>query len=310
MQAVFETIKRVAPFNTTVLITGESGTGKELVAKALHSNSPRAKGSFVAVNCGAIPETLIESELFGHKRGSFTDATRDKPGLFEEANGGTLFLDEIGDLKPNLQVKILRAIQERKIRRVGDEQQINIDVRIVAATLRNLEKDIKSGHFREDLFYRLNVITIHLDPLRTRPEDLSVLVDHFVKYHSKRLGLTERDLPSEIFERFKNYAWPGNIRELENCIERVLVLSNDSVVLPESLPEQILSFQNSASKEDSSFVLKEGEQNLSIKQHTRDLEIELITRALKRTKGNRTHAAKILDLSHRALLYKIKEYGL
>jgi two-component system response regulator AtoC len=289
------------------MITGESGTGKELVARAIHESSTRRTRPFIAINCGAIPETLIESELFGHKKGAFTDASRDKKGLFEEASGGTLFLDEIGELPLHLQVKLLRAIQEQQIRRVGDEQMIPIDVRIISATLRDLDEDAKAGRFREDLLYRLNVVSIHIPPLRDRPEDISILVEHFLEKHAKRLGLPVKSVPADVMQLLLKYEWRGNARELENCIERALVLSVGDAIEIDSLPAHILSAEKKlATNGDPST----NDANLSIKQRTRDLEIQLITRALEKTNGNRTHAAKILEISHRALLYKLKEYGL
>lgn len=308
MKDIFETVKRLAHFNTTVLITGESGTGKELLARAIHHNSPRRGKPFIALNCGAIPEHLMESELFGHKKGAFTDATRDKKGLFEEAHGGTIFLDEIGELPLHLQVKLLRALQEQEIRRVGEEQGISIDVRVIAATLRDLEQDVKIGRFRDDLFYRLHVVSIHLPPLRERREDIPPLVEFFQKKTAKKLGIECKQISKEALECLTKYNWRGNVRELENCIERAMVLTETEDIDLESLPENIRA----------SFYQQEGiieltdssDNNLSIKQRTRALEISLILKALRKTRGNRTHAAKILEISHRALLYKIKEYGL
>jgi two-component system response regulator AtoC len=222
------------------MITGESGTGKELLARAIHESSPRRGKSFIAINCGAIPENLMESELFGHRKGAFTDASRDKKGLFEEASGGTLFLDEVGELPLHLQVKLLRALQEQTIRRVGDEQSIPIDVRLISATLRNLESDAQAGRFREDLLYRLNVVSVHLPPLRERVEDISLLIEHFLKKHSKRLGIPAKRVGADVMKVLLEYEWRGNARELENCIERALVLSQEDVIGLESLPEQDL----------------------------------------------------------------------
>lgn len=304
--AVFDVIKRLSPFNTTVLITGESGTGKELIAHAIHENSPRRGKPFIAINCGAIPETLMESELFGHKKGAFTDASRDKKGLFEEATGGTLFLDEVGDLPLHLQVKLLRALQEQAIRRVGDEVDIAIDVRIISATLRNLDEEVRLGRFREDLLYRLNVISIHLPPLRERPEDITVLIEHFLKKHTKRLSIPEKRIPAEVLRVLVNYSWPGNARELENCLERALVLSSGDEIELQSLPQHVIEPLAGRSTGLQEFA----PTSLSIKERTATLEIDLIKRALSETKGNRTHAAKILEISHRTLLYKLKEYGL
>ena len=305
--AVFDVIKRLSPFNTTVLITGESGTGKELIANAIHENSPRRGKPFIAINCGAIPETLMESELFGHKKGAFTDASRDKKGLFEEATGGTLFLDEVGDLPLHLQVKLLRAIQEQAIRRVGDETNISIDVRIISATLRNLDEEARLGRFREDLLYRLNVISIHLPPLRERPEDITVLIEHFLKKHCSRLNIPEKRVPPDILRSLIEYSWPGNARELENCIERALVLSSGDVVEFSSLPRHIIEPLAAASDAASDEQMS---SSLSIKERTTSLEKALIKRALNQTSGNRTHAARILEISQRTLLYKLKEYGL
>jgi two-component system response regulator AtoC len=306
---IFETVKRLAQFNTTVLITGESGTGKELLARAIHESSSRRGKPFIAINCGAIPEQLMESELFGHKKGAFTDASRDKKGLFEEADGGTLFLDEVGELPLHLQVKLLRALQEHTIRRVGDEQSISIDVRVVSATLRNLEADVQSGRFREDLLYRLNVVSLHLPPLRERKEDIPVLIEHFIQKHSKRLGIPTKKVPPDITQILLEYAWRGNARELENCIERTLVLSRGDSIDLEALPDPVLR----SYRRRTHGVVKQtavDDDNLSIKQRAAALEIDLIQRALAKTGGNRTHAAKILEISHRALLYKLKEYGL
>lgn len=308
MKVMFSTVERLINFNTTVLIVGESGTGKELLARAIHQNSPRKGQPFVAVNCGAIPELLIESELFGHKKGAFTDAIRDKPGLFEEAQGGTIFLDEIGELPAHLQVKLLRTLQEKQIRRVGDDQLIDIDVRVIAATLRDLEEDVSNGRFREDLYYRLNVITIPIPPLRERREDIPVLVNYFLKKHSKQLGVAQKEIEPNALECLKDHYWRGNVRELENCVERALVLSETPLITVNDLSEQITT----GSRQERLLLShpKEDDGCLSIKRKCRELEIDLILRALNKTNGNRTHAAKILEISHRALLYKIKEYQL
>jgi two-component system response regulator AtoC len=307
-KGVFEVIKRLTPFNTTVLITGESGTGKELIARAIHENSPRRGKPFIAINCGAIPETLMESELFGHKKGAFTDASRDKRGLFEEAHGGTLFLDEVGDLPLHLQVKLLRALQQQVIRRVGDEHDIPIDVRIVSATLRDLDHEVRQGRFREDLLYRINVISIHLDPLRERPEDITILIEHFLNKHTARLGISKKTVPNDVLKALVNYSWPGNARELENCLERALVLSPGDTLELSSLPAHISA---ATTKGGERRGLDQGDnQELSIKERTLALERKLIEQALKRTDGNRTHAAKLLNISHRNLLYKIKQHGL
>jgi two-component system response regulator AtoC len=303
MQRVFETIRKIAEYKTTVLVTGESGTGKELVARALHQQSGRQNAAFIPVNCGAIPENLLESELFGHRRGAFTDATRDKKGLFEEAHHGTLFLDEIGELPLGLQVKLLRALQEEEIRRVGDNRDIRLDVRVVAATVRDLAKDVEDGRFREDLYYRLNVFGIHLPPLRDRLDDVPALVEHFMGRVNTRLGRQIQRIQPEALKWLMSYRWPGNVRELENTIEHAAVLSDGDEITRADLPDKVTAETAAPTSE-----LPEGD--LSIKRATRRIEKDLIRKALIKTGGNRTNAAKILEISHRALLYKMKEYGL
>ncbi len=303
MKKIFRTVEKVADYKTTVLLTGESGTGKELIARAIHYNSARAKKAFVAVNCGAIPENLLESELFGHVKGAFTDAIRNKKGLFEEADGGTLFLDEIGELPLSLQVKLLRVLQEEEIRRVGDNRPTKVDVRIVAATVRDLVTEVKEGRFREDLYYRLNVLALHLPPLRERREDIPLLVDHFIEVYNERLGTAVTRVQPEAMRLLMDYGWPGNVRELENTVERAIVLADDDRITVENLPPRIRE-----GKDRIRQTLLSGE--LSIKKATRLIEEELIRRALKKTNGNRTAASKLLEISHRALLYKIKRYGI
>jgi two-component system response regulator AtoC len=256
---------------------------------------------FVAINCGAIPENLLESELFGHKKGAFTDANADRRGLFEEATGGTLFLDEIGELPLNLQVKLLRALQEETIRRLGDPKDIKVDVRIITATHRDLGAEAKAGRFREDLFYRINVLPIAIPPLRTRREDIHLLIDHFLARNNIRLGTSIRGVNHGARKLLLEYAWPGNVRELENTIERAMVLADTEVLTETDLPERIREALDPVAVQLSS-----GE--LSIKKTTSAIEEILIRRALTKTKGNRTRAAEILEISHRALLYKIKDY--
>ncbi len=302
MDAVFRMIAKVAEVRSTVLITGESGTGKELVARAIHDSSPRAKGPFVAVNCGAIPENLLESELFGHKRGAFTDAHTDKRGMFEEATEGTLLLDEIGDLPLQLQVKLLRALQEGIVRRLGDTKDTSVDVRLIAATNRDLAEAVRDGGFREDLFYRLNVLPIHVPPLRERPEDIPLLVEHFITRVNQRLHSAITGVTREAEKLLLCYPWPGNVRELENVVERAMVLTDGGAITPEDLPDKVREPSDPVKQ-----ALASGE--LSIKKTVRAIEQELIRRALQRTRGNRTAAAKLLEISHRALLYKIKDYG-
>src|SRR5215472_1984237 len=301
MLEIFRTISKIAEFKTTVLITGESGTGKELVARAIHTRSSRKSAPFVAINCGAIPENLLESELFGHKKGAFTDATTDRRGLFEEADGGTLFLDEIGELPLGLQVKLLRALQEDTIRRLGDSKDVQVDVRIIAATHRDLAADVQAGRFREDLFYRINVLSIPIPPLRSRREDIGLLIDHFLARNNARLGTRVRGVSSEARKLLLEYAWPGNVRELENTIERAMVLAETDILQVGDLPERIREALDPVQVQ-----LASGE--LSIKKTTAAIEQILIRRALQKTKGNRTRAADLLEISHRALLYKIKDY--
>jgi two-component system response regulator AtoC len=257
----------------------------------------------VAVNCGAIPETLMESELFGYVKGAFTDARTNKKGLIEEADGGTLFLDEIGELPLQLQVKLLRFLQEEEVRRVGDTREEKVDVRVVAATVRDLNKEVAEGRFREDLFYRLNVLPVHVPSLRERPEDIAELARHFVERYNARMSKHVKGFTAQALDRLQSYAWPGNVRELENAVERAMVLAEGDMIGPAALPDKVL-----APPRGMAPVMAEGD--LSIKKATRALEADLIRRALAKTGGNRTRAAVLLEISHRALLYKIKEYGI
>lgn len=303
MQVVFRTVRKIAGYKSTVLITGESGTGKELIARALHVNSDRVNGPWVPVNCGAIPETLLESELFGHVKGAFTDAVRNKKGLFQQADGGTLFLDEVAELPLNLQVKLLRVLQEGEIRPVGDTRSLKVNVRVVAATHQDLEDMVHNGRFRQDLYYRLNVLPLALPPLRDRPEDIPLLAQHFVQGQNQKLGTNIQGFSPDTMKLLLDYPWPGNVRELENTVERALVLSDGPLIQADSLPSRVNQSQ------DNLKHLLRGD-NLSIKQTSRELERILITRALEKTRGNRTRASELLEISHRALLYKIKDYGL
>lgn len=304
MQKIFDVIKKVAQYRSTVLITGESGTGKELVARALHYNSERSQNPFVPVNCGAIPENLLESELFGHAKGAFTDAIRTKKGLFEEADGGTLFLDEIGELPVQLQVKLLRVLQDGEIRRIGESKSIQIDVRIVAATVKDLQKEVNESRFREDLFYRLNVLPIHIPPLRERKEDIPLLIRHFIGKYNQILSKNVTDIDHSGLEALMNYKWYGNVRELENTVERAIVLTDRNYLQLENLPVEIQNFKEESQPEPMP------DEEYSIKKASKSLEINLIRKALRKTEGNHTHAARLLEISHRALLYKIKEYGI
>jgi two-component system response regulator AtoC len=302
MREVFALVRKVAPYRTTVLLAGESGTGKELVARALHRESPRKEERFVALNCAAIPEHLLESELFGHVRGAFTDAHADKKGLFEEADGGTLFLDEIGELPLPLQVKLLRTLQDGEVRRIGSTKAVKVDVRVVAATARNLAEEVAAARFREDLFYRLNVVQVVLPPLRDRIADIAPLVRHFIDKTNERLGTKIEGIDAEAMKVLLSHAWPGNVRELENTIERAAVLTEGAVIHKDNLPFSMIA----AGRER----LESDPDDLSLKKATARLEESYIRRALIKTGGNRTRAAQILELSHRALLYKIRDYGI
>ena len=309
LAAILETVRKVAPYKTTVLIRGESGTGKEMIARALHVGGPRKDGPFVAINCGAIPENLLESELFGYARGAFTDAVRNKSGLFEEAEGGTLFLDEIGELPLGLQVKLLRVLQEEEVRRVGENKPRKVDVRIIAATLRDLEADVESGRFRRDLFYRLNVVSLDLPALRERPEDILALAAHFVEKCAARVGRKIEGFTERARDALVQYPWPGNVRELENVIERAGVLSESGWIDVGDLP--FAGPQAGGGAAGGGFnVHADSAEGLSIKRWTVRIERDLIRKALEETGGNRTRAARLLEISHRALLYKMKEYGI
>jgi two-component system response regulator AtoC len=302
MQSVFDLIKKVADYKTTVLITGESGTGKELVARAIHFNGARHSGPLVSVNCGGIPETLLESELFGYKKGAFTDARKDKLGRFEEAHSGSIFLDEIGELPLSLQVKLLRVLQEEEITPLGGTGVKKIDVRVVAATARNLAEEITKGSFREDLYYRINVVNIYLPPLRERLEDIALLAEHFVGIFNEKLGKDIRGISAEVMERFMAYPWPGNVRELENVIERAILLAPGNKLELSDLPPTV----KPALSSPAAFA---PEGIASIKKASRIVEKDLIERALRKTNGNRTQAAKILEISRPVLIAKIKEYN-
>jgi two-component system, NtrC family, response regulator AtoC len=301
MIELLELMERTAAHKTTVLLTGESGTGKEVLARAIHAESPRRGEAFVAVNCGALPEPLLESELFGHAKGAFTGADRARRGLFEEADGGTLFLDEIGELPLALQVKLLRVLQEEEIRPVGSSKTRPIDVRVIAATARRLEQMIAQGTFREDLYYRINVVQLVVPPLRERPLDIPLLVDHFFAQSCTRLGKPLEAVSADALERLVAYRWPGNVRELENVVERAVILADGNQITPAELPANLVQGPTPALSGNATFALKAAR---------RAVEADSIRSALRAAGGNRTHAARLLEISHRALLYKLKEYGI
>ena len=302
MERVMEEVKRVASSKATVLLRGESGTGKELIAKAIHYKSPRAKRPFVKLNCAALPETLLEAELFGHEKGAFTGALREKRGRFELAHGGTLFLDEIGDLTPSTQVKLLRVLQEKKFERLGGMKTISVDVRIIAATNRDLERAVKGGSFREDLYYRLNVVPIILPPLRERKEDIPLLVGHFLERFNRENGKKVK-ISAAAMDLLMEYPWPGNVRELENCVERMVVMARRDIIAPEEVPlspGSLLPFKetHSTPPEGSSPLPKTLE----------DIERERIAQALKQGGGVQAKAARLLGITPRQLGYKLKKY--
>ncbi|HEX6158689.1 MAG TPA: sigma-54 dependent transcriptional regulator, partial [Thermoanaerobaculia bacterium] len=302
MRAVSDTASRVAQTDTTVLLVGESGTGKELLARAIHFNSGRARGAFVTVNCAAIPEQLLESELFGHRRGSFTGAVADKRGKFEMANGGTVFLDEIGELAPLLQVKLLRVLQEREIDKVGETRPIKVDVRVLAATNRDLEKMIAGGTFREDLYYRLAVVSIRMPPLRERVDDIPLLVDAFLEKHAQRLGHARPAIQKDVYSAFNLYSWPGNIRELENVVERALVLDKDGVIGLDDLPDRL----RTPAQRIGNVRIELPDEGISLEK----VERELILTALEKHNWNQTRAAAYLDVTRSTLLYRMQKYAL
>ncbi|SHJ10289.1 two component, sigma54 specific, transcriptional regulator, Fis family [Geosporobacter subterraneus DSM 17957] len=300
MNEVLEIVNRVANSNATVLITGESGTGKELIANAIHYNGSRRDKPYIKVNCGALPEGLLESELFGHEKGAFTGAVARKPGRFERAEGGTIFLDEVGELTPAVQVKLLRVLQEKEFERVGGIETIKANVRVIAATNRDLREMVNQGTFREDLFYRLNVIPIELPPLRHRKADIPSLIDHFVEKFCKEMGRNKISFDKEAIDILINYPWKGNIRELENVIERIVILNQGEQVSKMALPKEVIS-QNSDGK-----VFELPEQGIDLDQ----LEKSFIEQALRRTDNNQTQAAKLLGITRHTLIYRMEKHGM
>jgi two-component system NtrC family response regulator len=306
IQDVFETIRKVAPSSATVLIEGENGTGKELVARALHFNSSRRDKPFVAVNCSALSENLLESELFGHEKGAFTGATAMKKGRFELADGGSLFLDEIGELSANLQVKLLRVLQERAFERVGGTRPIEVDIRVIAATNKNLAAEVAEGRFREDLFYRLNVLHIVLPPLRDRAEDIRPLVEHFMRKYAeeRKTGAPVRGIDQEVERLFYEYSWPGNVRELENVIERAMILCPGDTIRVQDLPK---NFTTNALR---TLHLEDIPVNANLPETLSEIEKRLIQRALQLSDNVQTQAARMLGIGKSGLNQKIKKYGL
>jgi two-component system, NtrC family, response regulator PilR len=304
MQSVYHLIETVAAVQSTILITGESGTGKELVARAIHNHSQRSEKPFISINCSAFAETLLESELFGYMRGAFTGATQNRKGLFEAANKGTIFLDEIGEMSASMQVKLLRVLQERKVRPVGAHEEIEIDTRVIAATNRNLQEMVKNGTFREDLYYRISVIPIELPPLRDRSEDISELVQYFIQKYCKQSG-KDLGISEQVLELLEHYNWPGNVRELEHTIERAVALESTSSIHPERLPSHITNYQPVKS------VVEFGlpEDGMDLPAYLDNMEKCYVLEALKRTGGNQTRAAELLGLSVRSLRHLLDKHN-
>ena len=304
MMEIFSLIEKIAATDSTVLVNGESGTGKELAARAIHLISRYQERPFVSINCGAVPDSLLESELFGHMRGSFTGAVADKKGMFEVAEGGVLFLDEVGEMSPMTQVKLLRALQDKKIRRVGGTEEIPVDIRIIAATNQDLKRKIEEGKFREDLFYRLNVLSLVMPPLRKRKEDLPLLVSHFIKKYCQEMGRKTKRIAPEVMNVFESYPWPGNVRELENVIERVVAIEERGIITRDSLPEELLAPHK---KPDTTYLFEPG---FSLNSHLDDIAKNYIKQARQAAGGKLRETASLLGISYRTLRYLIDKYGL
>ncbi|MGC3962104.1 MAG: sigma 54-interacting transcriptional regulator [Rhodocyclaceae bacterium] len=303
MRALCQTVGRVAPSQASVLVTGESGTGKELIARALHYNSPRAKGPFIKINCGALPEGVLESELFGHEKGAFSGAIMRRRGRFEQASGGTLFLDEIGEISPALQVKLLRVLQEREFERVGGETTLHTDIRVLAATNRDIEAMVQAGSFRADLYYRLNVVRLRAPALRDRPDDIPLLAEHFLQRHAAENNREIVGFDQDAMNLMRRHDWPGNIRELDNAVMHAVVMGSCSLVLAEDLPENLRMAQSAPND-----VL--AEEGPSLRDELKRTEARLIRLALTRYEGNRVHAARALGICRRTLMYKLQEHGI
>jgi len=302
MKQLFETIGLVAPTEATVLVTGESGTGKELIANAIHQNSRRKQMPFIKVNCAALPETLLESELFGHEKGAFTGAVAKKKGRFQLAHSGSIFLDEIGDMRPTTQAKILRVLQEREFEPLGSTQTLRVDTRVIAATNRDLVENMQEGYFREDLFYRLNVVTLRVAPLRDRRDDIPLLADFFLKRYAEKNRRLIKGFTPRAMDLLMRHTWPGNVRELENVVERGVIMTRGDTISPTDFPDALKEFED-ATQEETRVDLTPG-------RSLKDVEREMIIRTLEEADGNRTHAAKILGISRRTLQLKLKEYGI
>ncbi|MBW2491199.1 MAG: sigma-54-dependent Fis family transcriptional regulator [Deltaproteobacteria bacterium] len=310
MRNIYNLIRQVAKTKTSILITGESGTGKELIAKAIHDESKRRDKPFVVVNCGGIPETLMESELFGHKKGAFTGATHDKKGLFEAADKGTIFLDEIGELTLPIQVKLLRAVQERVFKPVGSNEDVSVDIRIISATNKKLEDEVIVGNFREDLFYRLNVIEIKMPPLRERKSDLRVLAQHFLEKYSREMGKEVTKMSSYAIDLLNKYDFPGNIRELENLMERSVALSSTNIILPDSLALSVHKRRWIKGVKNRQFDLDEVKNGVSLDTILEEIERAYLVKALECTSGKKQEAAELLDISFRTFRYRMTKLGL
>jgi two-component system response regulator PilR (NtrC family) len=310
MQHIYKMIQQVSKTKTNVLITGESGTGKELIARAIHKESGRRDEPFVAINCGGIPETLMESELFGHKKGSFTGAAQDKPGLFQEAHRGTIFLDEIGELSLPIQVKLLRAVQEKTVRPVGGTDDIAVDIRILSATNKQLEKEVIAGKFREDLFYRLNVIEIKVPPLRERKADLRAMAQHFLEKYSKEIGKEIRKLSSYALDLMLKYDFPGNVRELENLMERSVALSTTNIILPDSLALSVHKRRWIEGVQDRRFDVDEVAKGVALDSILEEIERAYLKKALECSNGNKNKAAELLGISFRSIRYRLEKLSM
>jgi len=306
MRTILQLIERVAGTTSTIMLSGESGTGKELIARAIHFNSPRRERPFVSINCGAMPDPLLESELFGHMKGSFTGATASKKGLFEVADGGTIFLDEIGETSPAMQIKLLRVLQERRIRRVGGTVEIDVDVRVITATNQNLEDMVREKTFREDLYYRINVIPIRLPALREKPEDIPPLAEHFLAKYARQVGKEIRGISEAAMECLESYPWPGNVRELENVIERSVALESCDVIQPDSLPREVRC--GLSGRREVEVLLPEA--GIDLESHVEEIRRRYMLEAMERTGGVQTRAAEMLAMTFRSFRYFAKKYGL